>query len=118
MKLLGKNFFENFLKERFEGEKPIWDPIAKNKLSTFGSNVKTVAVKINYQLVQVKEEHKLISRFLIVCRTRHDIDLPSYLGDYEFSVVSRSLFTPDGQVYKSTDKSVILNEIENLTNQA
>ena len=118
MKLLGKNFFENFLKERFEGEKPIWDPIAKNKLSTFGSNVKTVAVKINYQLVQVKEEHKLISRFLIVCRTRHDIDLLSYLGDYEFSVVPRSLFTPDGQLYKSTDKSVILNEIENLTNQA
>ena len=53
-----------------------------------------------------------------MCRTRHDIDLPSYLGDYEFSVVPRSLFTPDGQLYKSTDKSVILNEIENLTNQA
>ena len=51
-------------------------------------------------------------------RTRHDIDLPSYLGDYEFSVVPQSLFTPDGQLYKSTDKSVILNEIENLTNQA
>ena len=30
----------------------------------------------------------------------------------------RSLFTPDGQLYKSTDKSVIPNEIENLTNQA
>ena len=40
------------------------------------------------------------------------------MGDYEFSVVPRSLFTPDGQLYKSTDKSVILNEIENLTNQA
>ena len=53
-----------------------------------------------------------------MCRTRHDIDLPSYLGDYEFSVVPRPLFTPDGQLYKSTDKSVILNEIENLTNQA
>ena len=53
-----------------------------------------------------------------MCRTRHGIDLPSYLGDYEFSVVPRSLFTPNGQLYKSTDKSVILNEIENLTNQA
>ena len=53
-----------------------------------------------------------------MCRTRPYIDLLSYLGDYEFSVVPRSLFTPDGQLYKSTDKSVILNEIENLTNQA
>ena len=114
----GKELLENFMKEKFEGEKSIWDPITKSKLPTFGSNGKTVTVKIKDQLVQVKEEHKLISRFLIVCRTRHDIDLPSYLGDYEFSVVPRSLFTPDGQLYKSTDKSIILNEIENLTNQA
>ena len=114
----GNELLENFIKVRFEGEKSIWDSITKSKLPTFGSNVKTVTVKIKYQLVQVKEEHKLISRFLIVCRTRHDIDLPSYLGDYEFSVVPRSLFTPDGQLYKSTDESVILNEMENLTNQA
>ena len=125
---IGKELLENFTKKRFEGEKSIWGPITKRKLPTFGSNVKTVTVKIkdqlvqvkeeHSQLVQVKEEHKLISRFLIVCRTRHDIDLPSYLEDYEFSVVPRPLFTPDGQLYKSTDKSVILNEIENLTNQA
>ena len=114
----GKELLENIIKERFEGEKSIWDPITKSKLPTFGSNVKTVTVKIKDQLVQVKEEHKLISRFLIVCRTRHDIDLQSYLGDYEFSIVPRSLFTPDGQLFKSTGKSVILNGIGNLTNQA
>ena len=53
-----------------------------------------------------------------MCRTRHDIGLPPYLEDSVFSVVPRSLFTPDGQLYKSTNKLVILNEIENLTNQA
>ena len=82
----GKELLENFINERFEGEKSIWEPITKSKLPTFGSNVKTVTVKIKDQLVQVKEEHKLISRFLIVCRTRHDIDLPSYLGDYDFQL--------------------------------
>ena len=75
-----KKLLENFTKERLEGEKSIWDPITKRKLPTFGSNIKTVSVKIKDQLVDVKEEHKLISRFLIVYRTRHDIDLPSYLG--------------------------------------
>ena len=113
-----KELLENFIKERFKGKKSIWDPIAKRKLPTFGSKVKTVTVKIKDQLVQVKEGHKLISRFLIVCRTCHDIGLPPYLEDSEFSVVPRSLFTPDGQLYKSTNKLVILNEIENLTNQA
>ena len=93
---IGKELLENFTKERFEGEKSIWGPITKRKLPTFGSNVKTVTVKIKDQLVHVKEQRKIISRFLIVCRTLHDIDLPLYLGDYEFSVVPRSLFTPDG----------------------
>ena len=37
-----------------------------------------------------------MTRLLIASRTRPDIDLPRYLGMYEFSVVPRSLFTTDG----------------------
>ena len=80
----GKELLENFIKERFEGEKSIWEPITKKQTTSFGSNVKIVTVKLKDQLVQVKEENKLISRFLILCRTHHDIYLSSYLGDYEF----------------------------------
>ena len=80
----GKELFENFIKERLEGEKSIWGPITKKQTTSFGSNVKIVTVKLKDQLVQVKEEHKLISRFLTLCRTHHDIYLFSYLGDYEF----------------------------------
>ena len=61
-----KELLENFIKERFEGEKSICDPITKRELPTFRSNAKTVTVKIKDQLVQVKEERKLISRFLSV----------------------------------------------------
>ena len=39
---VGKEFLENFIKERFEGGKSIWDPITKRKLPTFGSNFKIV----------------------------------------------------------------------------
>ena len=46
---IGKELLENFTKERFEGEKSIWGPITKRKLPTFGSNVKTVTVKIKDQ---------------------------------------------------------------------
>ena len=80
----GKELFENFIKERLEGEKSIWGPITKKQTTSFGSNVKIVTVKLKDQLVQVKEEHELISRFLTLCRTHHDIYLSSYLGDYEF----------------------------------
>ena len=80
----GKELFENFIKERLEGEKSIWGPITKKQTTSFGSNVKIVTIKLKDQLSQVKEEHKLISRFLTLCRTHHDIYLSSYLGDYEF----------------------------------
>lgn len=40
--------------------------MTKRKLSAFSSNVKAVTVRMKDQLVQVKEEHKQISRFLIV----------------------------------------------------
>ena len=89
----------------------MWDPIKKKKLPMLGSNVKTITAKIKDQLVQVKEEHKLISRSLIVCRTHHDIDLLSYLGNYEFSVVPRSLFTPD-TIIKHLETSEFLSNVK------
>ena len=57
-----------------------------------------------------------MSRIHTVCGTQRDTDLPLYLGDYEFSIVPWPLFIPDGQLYKSTAESVILNKIENFTN--
>lgn len=54
------------MKERFDRGKSILNPMTKRKLSAFSSNVKAVTVRMKDQLVQVKEEHKQISRFLIV----------------------------------------------------
>ena len=87
--------------------------MTKRKLPAFASNVKDVTFTIKDQLVQVNEEHKQISRFLIVCKTQHDMDdIPSYLEEFKFSVVPRSLFTSDGQLDKSTNNAVILNETD------
>ena len=103
----GDKLLQKYIRERLEGDKSIWDTMAKRKLPTFVSNVKSVTVKIKDQLVNVREEHKLISRFLVTCRTRHNIDLP-HLGEYEFSVVPRSLFSPDGHLHHTTDKAEIV----------
>ena len=55
-----------------------------------------------------------MTRFIVASRSRADIDLPHYLGTYEFSVVPRSLFSADGELYQSKDKSSIANEIVKL----
>ena len=55
-----------------------------------------------------------MKRLLVASRTQPDIDLPKYLGMYEFSVVPLSLFTPDGSLYYPKDKATIATELRNL----
>ena len=76
---------------------------------------KVVKTKIDGKVIQLKEERSLFSRFLITSRKRPEIDLESCLGNYEFSVVPKSLFTSDGEPLPCTDKSKLLHEIENCT---
>ena len=45
-KTIGKELFDKFRKLRFEGQKSIWEHITKRKISTFGSNVEAVTVRI------------------------------------------------------------------------
>lgn len=108
---IGQEKYNDFVKQKLEGKGSIWDPLKKEKLNTFSSNNKNVTVTVSKQLVQVREERKLMTRLLIASRTRPDIDLPSNIGMYEFSVVPRSLFTIDGTLHQTTDKSVIAAEL-------
>ena len=53
-----------------------------------------------------------MTKFIIASRKQEDIDLPYYFGTYEFSVIPRSLFRPDGTMLLDTDKSTVMHEIE------
>ena len=71
-------------------------------------------MKINQELVKIKEECKLIARFLLASRSRPEIDLSFSLGEYERSVVPRSLFSADGVMCQEKDKSVVAEWIQKL----
>ena len=114
---IGEEKYLNFVNEQLTGEKSIWDTIKKVKLPTFVTNNKQVTIQVNKQLVNIKEERKLMTRFVIASRSRPDIDLPKYLVMYEFSVVPRALFTPDGFLHQTNDKSSIASEIRKLTEE-
>ena len=109
---IGQDKYNEFVKQKL-GDGSIWDSMKKEKLNTFSSNNKKVTVSVNKQLVQVREERKLMTRLLVASKIRPDIDLPRYLGMYEFSVVPRSLFTTDGTLHQTNDKSVIAVELRN-----
>lgn len=55
-----------------------------------------------------------MNRLLVASRTRPDIDLRECLGSYEFTVTPPSLFSPDGTLHPTKDKSVIAEELFQL----
>ena len=116
--------YEQFIEERIVGSKSIWHTISKRKLPTFANNKKVVTVKIRNQLINIKAERKLMSRFTVAARSRPDVDLPGCLEKYEFSAVPRSTFTEEGDLILSKDKSKITSEmleclpIENIAEES
>ena len=62
----------------------------------------------------MKEERKLLTRLTIASRQRPEINLVFYIGNFEFSAVPRSLFARDGGMHLSSDKSVVIHEIEKM----
>ena len=86
----------------------------KSKLPTFICNNAQLKIHVNNQYLTLKEEQKLMSRFVIAARCRPDIDLPGCFGMCKFPVLSKSLFTPDGNLHKCTDKANVADEIYNL----
>ena len=84
----------------------------RERLPTFAETTKKVNVKVNNKVVQLKEEKKLMTKFIIASRKQEDIDLPYYFCTYEFSVIPCSLFQPDGTLLLDTDKSTVMYKIE------
>ena len=41
-----------------------------------------------------------MSRFLVAARSRSEMDLPRYLGKYEFPAVPQSLFSMEGEILR------------------
>ena len=103
-----------FVSENPLGSKLIRDTIKREKLSTFAKICAQTKLTIDKQLANIKEERKLMSRFVIAARTRPEIDLPAYFCSYEFSVVPKSLFATDGCLCLSTDKASITQELLKL----
>ena len=106
--------FATFSTERLAGDKSIWEKMSKRNLLTFKSSSKTIKVKLKDKIIQLKEERNLMTRFIIPSRMREEIDLPALLRKYEFSVVPRSMFSSDGRLLHCTDKSNVINAVENL----
>ena len=93
----------------------------KCNLKTFKMLKKTSKLKVSDRIIQLKEEKNLMTRFLVTARKRPELELEFCIGNYEFSVVPKSLFTVDGYPLPCTDKAKLMHHVEDLsvsTNQS
>ena len=55
-----------------------------------------------------------MSNFLIAARKIQELELEHCIGNFEFSVVPKSLFTSDGLPLACNEKASLLRQIESL----
>ena len=65
----GTDKYKLFIEERLIGDKLIWDTITKEKVPAFVCNKKQIIVTVSKKLVNLKEDRKLMSIFLVALRS-------------------------------------------------
>ena len=110
----GEKLLTNNVEERINGTRSKWEPIPRRNFPTFAESVKKSTVKLQEKIITLKEERKLLTRLTIASRQHPEINLAFYIGNFEYSAVPRSLFARDGSMHLSSDKSVVIHEIEKM----
>jgi len=111
--------FEVFVTERLtEGKLSVWDKITKKKLGTYKTINASTEIKVGDSMVKIIEERGLLQRFIVISRSRPELDLKECIETYEFGVVPRSLFASDGSLLLAYDKASILHHLEKLSSNA
>lgn len=92
----------------------VWDPMKKLKLKTFSNCMEKTKVCLGDKVIKLREERELFGRFLIIQGSRPEL-VPKFketIGEYEMSVVPRSLCAVNGSLYIPTDKASLMHAIE------
>ena len=112
----GQKRFEEFVHDRLMPTSilSVWDSMKKLKLKTFMNWMEKTKVRMGDKVLKLREERELLGRFLIIQGSRPDFvpKLEETIGEYEMSVVPRSLCAVDGSLYIPADKSSLMHVIE------
>ena len=92
----------------------IWSLMKRRKLNTWKNTTKTLKIKINENVVELKDDRSLFAHMCVVAKSRPEIDLKEAIGQYEFNLVPRPMFAVDGSMLHCPSKSVLMNILEKL----
>ena len=106
-----EKFVTNRMVEKTVG---FWDPQKKNNISYFKDVGPVVKAKVKGQLVSLKQERKLLSRLLVVGKSRPELEVKDAIGEYEFDSAPPSNFQPDGSMLMLSGKSLLVKSVMDL----
>lgn len=73
---IGQQIFQQIVTDRLvEGNLSLWDKLSKTILRTFKSSNATAEIRSGDKLIKVKEERGLLQRFVVIARSRPELDL-------------------------------------------
>ena len=112
---IGQMKYEEFVRERFEGNVSLWAPVKRVKLKGYTS-VQVQQSNKKAGISDLKESRSLFGRLMVIANSNRDIDQSNAIGQYEFSSKPRSLFGADGSLLPCLDKSKLIHHLKGLTN--
>ena len=116
-----KKSFEQFVSDRLlaSSEFSIWDPMKKMKQKSFSNWMKKTKVQVGDKVIKLREERQLLGRFLIIQRSRPELvpKIEKAIGEYEMTLIPRSLCAVDGSLHIPSDKSSLIHCIEKVQGQ-
>lgn len=112
---IGRDAFEKFVDQRLVSRNvKFWDSQKRNNFTFFKDTAATVRTKVSGEIVNLKQERTLISRLLVVAKTRPDLVPKDAIGEYEFHVSPPSNFNQDGTMHMLSNKHELVAEMYSL----
>jgi len=66
------------------------------------------------ELIELREDRSFYARMMMACQRRPYIDIKETIRVYEFALVARSMFTPDGSMLHNSSKGAVMAILERL----
>ena len=114
----GQKMYEDYVTERINGNISLWAKVTKVGNRMFMSGNKATTIKLRDKTVDLKETKDLYGRLMILAKSTRDIVQKGAIGNHEFTLTPRSLFSPDGSMLRCTDKCKLIRLLELLGNEA
>ena len=113
-----QKMYEDFVTERINGNISPWAKVTKVGNTMFMSGNTTTTFKLRDKTVDIKDTKNLYGRLMTLAKSTRDIDPKGAIGNHEFTLTPRSLFSTDGSMLRCTDKSQLIRLLEMLGKEA